>query len=161
MILKPNHIKGFKFAYIMNIGSYKKLSGGADYIESVLHRNNVEFKNFVTILIDDPKTIEETQLRCELGVILGKNNNNISTKFLDIKIKYVDDFWGLSFHYKDKIENIDKYYHNTIEKILDSPYNIISCPIEFYKKSPLISERDGLCDIMITFPIYYTKEGKV
>ena len=45
MILKPNHIKGFKFAYIMNIGSYKKLSGGADYIESVLHRNNVEFKN--------------------------------------------------------------------------------------------------------------------
>ncbi len=156
VVLKPKRIRSFNFAYMINMGSYKKLSNTVNYIENILKKNDVEFENVVSVLMDDPNVTEESQLKCELGVILKDYNKN-NPVFADIKIKHIDDFWGLVFDYTGKIQGIDNYYKAIIQEMTEVPYMIAGFPIEFYIKSPINSEKDGLCHMKIIIPIFYTQ----
>ncbi|MDR1466887.1 MAG: GyrI-like domain-containing protein [Oscillospiraceae bacterium] len=160
MVLKPKRIKGFNFAYVTNTGSYKKLSNTVNYLENILEKNDIKFDNVVSVLMDDPNVTEESQLKCELGVILRDYNENNPALAADIKIKRIDDFVGLVFDYTGEIQGIDNYYKAIIKKMTEASYIIAGFPIEFYIKSPINSEKDGLCHTRIIIPIFYTWENK-
>lgn len=141
------------FVYMMNTGSYQNLTHAFKELERRIAQAGLKVTGLpYSIIMDDPRTVDEDMCRCELGYEM-EDIEDKQNEYEGLAVKQITQQFCICTKFCGSIYQLPGVYDQLIAHAESLGYFVAGYPREIYIKHPKFAEKEKVSNVEIQIPV--------